>query len=282
MQKITCANYDLRTAVQRDNLLRKVGRTNFFASLSPNDIVRSEESLSLFNQSLKQKIQKTHEQYQGRGTKHYTLSIASYPASVKDNSCSRQKTIDFNSKADSTEPLDFVEEGDRADKSPLAHYIPVPGKEPRTFHVREYNGQFVICEQSEENRQNRLLSYCGSEKKGGAYKKCKKSLTPSCAELDREGAKMSGPSVCVSMQEFASLSQDLLMSNTALEWKYCPDDCSYYTQTVQAFYKNKKRKYCSDSYLIVHCGPKRKKAKYNLNIREINDLCRDFESCTYI
>ncbi len=295
MQRVTCATSDLRQAVQRDNLLRKVSQTNPFATVSAQDIVRSEESLSLFNQSLKDRIEETHQQYQESGTNRYTLSIASYPAQAKQGTCSRQKTIDFDPSAskedkltgfslfgddDEAESDEGEEEGES--KPLLVHYTPLPEKTPRSFHVRRYKKKWVMCEKTDMDYSQRLSSFCGPEKKGATYTKCKKSLSPSCEELDKKGAKSSGPSLCVSMKDFASLSQDLLMSNTALEWKYCPGDCSYYTQTVQAFYKNGKGKYCSDSYLIVHCGPKRKASQYNLNIKEINDLCRDFESCTYI
>ena len=322
MQKITCAHDDLRTAVQRGNLLKKVSEANYFQSLNPKDVVRSTEALSVFNRDLTDRIEETHARYQERGVKRYTLSIASFPANVKNGSCSRQKTIDFQSPTeegggekksllnlfadDDEEEGEGEGEGETksllvglfADddeeeeiKKPVADYIPVAGKEPRSFHVRKYQGEMVMCEQTTKSYKERLDTFCGLEKKNcdweeenkeSDYCACKKSLTPSCGALDKKGAKKPGLTNCVSGEQFAQLSETLLLRNTALEWKYCPGDCSYYTQTVQAFYRNKQGQYCSDSYLIVHCGPKKASSQYNLNIREINDLCRDFESCTYI
>ena len=331
VQQITCATKDLRTAVQQDNLLRTLSNTNFFADIHANDKVRSEESLSLFSQSLTKKIAETHKEYQEKGQDRYTLSIASYPAKAKKNSCPNKKTIDFDSSAgsaltdeekedalfdamDDEDPFDAMEKedalfdameaegkgdlidtigGEEEDKPPLANYTPLPNKEVRNFQVRKYKGKAMICENTKKPVKERLALYCGKKsskkKRGGGRtdklvidKRCKKDLTPSCAFLDSKGAKKPSPSNCVTGEDFADLTKNLIIKNTALEMNYCPPNCSYYTQTVQAIYKNKGANYCTDSYLIVHCGPKRQSGRYNLNIREINDLCRDFESCNYL
>ena len=308
VQKITCANYDLRTAIQRDNLLRKVSQTNVFQNVSPQDVVRSEESLSIFNQALKERIEETHKEYQEKGDPRYTLSIASFPSDVKNNSCAREKTIDFSSPQNKDEEEDeggstlslFGLGGDDDDEDdwdddevpgpPVAQYIPLSDKPPRTFQIRVYKGKAIMCENTTQSYSNRLSAFCGKKKENcdddsmldSKYCNCKEDLTPSCGVLDKKGAKKTSPTNCVSGEQFAKLSKKLLLSNIALEWKYCPGDCSYYTQTVQAFYKNKnnnKKKYCSDNYLIVHCGPKKTTGMYNLNIREIDDICRDFEIC---
>ena len=292
IQKIACATDDLKTAVQRNNLLRKLSQTNFFASISPNDVVRSEESLSLFNQSLKRKIEETHEEYQKLGKDRYTLSISSYVSEIEEGTCSEKKTIDVvaDSMTGSQSSTGHQNRqsnlaGGRESEKPIAHYTTVPGKKPRSFHVRQYKGKFVLCERTEQSYQNRLSTYCGKkqDEHSDDFSKCKKSLTPSCAKLDEKGGTLPSLSACLSGEDFGVLAKRLLIRNKALEWKYCPGDCSYYTQTLQAFYKkNRKGEYCSDNYLIVHCGPKKKSSKYNLNIREINDLCRDLEFCSYL
>ena len=97
------------------------------------------------------------------------------------------------------------------------------------------------------------------------------------------------------LKDFDSKMNNLL-NNKSLLMKYCPSNCSYYTQTVQRVWKTiiqkkktvgrKQKKieetgYCSDNYIIVHCGPKKEGKKYNLNIREITSLCSDFGTCSY-
>ncbi len=275
LQDIACATPDLRTAIQKNDLLRRMSNTNFFSSVSPMDVVRSVEPLSLVNRSLTDKILETHESYQKSGVDNYTLSITSYPSDVEKDSCSGHKTIDFNSD---TSSADFPD------------YSVVPGKEPLSFQVGTYKGKSVICERTRTPYEQRVRFFCGkpvvkcmsigesedcSEKT--KYEKCKRSVPVSCFNTKVDD-KNEGR--CISLDSFAKLSQKLLMNDELMERRYCPDDCSYYTQTVQRVYRNSgAENYCSDSYLIVHCGPKRVasfftgESDYNLNIREINNLC---------
>ncbi len=278
LQDVACATPDLRTAIQKNDLLRKISSTNFFSSVSPMDVVRSVETLSFFNRSLTDKIQETHKSYQESGVDNYTLSITSYPSDVKKGSCSEHKTIDFNSD---TSSADFP------------NYSAVPGKEPRSFQVGTYKGRSVICERTRTPYKQRVMAFCGrpvvecrdtgrsedcSEKM--EYEKCKRSVPISCLSTTVDD-KNEGR--CISLESFSDLSQNLLLSNVSLERRYCPDGCSYYTQTVQRVYRNSgAENYCSDNYLIVHCGPEKDANSYNLNIREINNLCSYFDlpSCS--
>ena len=324
IKEIGCIVFDLRTAIQKDDLLRKFANTNFFASLNSNDVVRSVENLSFFNHSLLSKIEDTHKQYQEADKESYTLSIASYPSVVEKGSCALNKTIDFQSsfrpsvspqvKSQAGQELDMV--GIEKSVAPVYQwYSVISGKQPLSFQVRHYKSRLQICASSDMPYKKRLNALCGQIKEkncwGGdkdecedhieAYNKCKRQLPPSCAYLDKKGAIQSSQDMCVSIDAFSSISKDLLMSNTSLENQYCPDGCSYYTQTIQRVYKKTKSlssthrnnsrhkqkkkpeaKYCSDSYLIVHCGPKKDESKYNLNIREMSNLCSDFNSpfCT--
>ena len=274
MQSIACATSDLREAVERDNLLNKVSAMNFFATLEPNDVVRSVESLTFFNRDLKNKIEDTHEEYQDAGKKSYTLHITSYPSKVKKGSCSQHKTIDFNSS------------------TPYPDYQAVPGKKPRAFEIRYYDDEFIICEKTDIPYKKRLPLYCGKKvtkceyygssmdcSAKNAYRECKKGLPPSCDYVDEKGGVVSSQDTCLEMDDFTDLSQDFLIYNDSLEKEYCPEDCSYYTQTIQRSYQDKDQdEYCTDSYMAVHCGPKKEKGEYNLNIREIKNLCTDFNT----
>ena len=256
LQDIGCATSDLRIAVQKNDLLRKMSDINFFSSMNPADIVRSVETLSFFNRSLTNKIQDTHESYQESGVDSYTLSITSYPSDVKKGSCSRHKTIDFNPDISNVS---------------FPNYSAVPGKEPRSFQVGTYKGRSIICERTRVPYKQRVKAFCGEPSNDSEYGRCKKSVPISCFSKTvneiNEGR-------CISLETFSDLSGQLLLSNISLEKKYCPDGCSYYTQTVQSVYKPRgSGDYCSDSYLIVHCGPEKDASDYNLNIREINNLC---------
>ena len=268
LKGIACVTSDLRTAVQKDNLLRKMSDINFFSSMSPADIVRSVETLSFFNRSLTDKIKETHESYQESGVDSYTLSITSYPSDVKKGSCSRHKTIDFNPDISNVS---------------FPNYSVVPGKEPRSFQVGTYKGKSVICERTKVPYKQRVKAFCGKppdklSEHNSEYGKCKRNVPISCFSRTvneiNEGR-------CISLETFANLSGNLLLFNRALERKYCPAGCSYYTQTVQSVYKKQggSGDYCSDSYLIVHCGPKKDASSYNLNIREVNSLCSDSVTC---
>ena len=282
VQSIACATPDLRKAVEKDNLLKKVSDMNFFTVLEPNDVVRSVENLSFFDRSLKSKIEDTHEEYQDAGRESYTLHITSYPSKVKKSSCSRHKTIDFDSSR----------------KTPYPDYQVIPGKTPRFFETRRDNkGDFIVCEKTDIPYKKRLPLYCGKKvtkckssnrtqdcSARDKYKECKKELPLSCSFVDKKGGVVPSQDVCLELDDFTDLSQDLLLSNNSLEKEYCPEDCSYYTQTIQRSYQDKDQdEYCTDSYLAVHCGPKKEEGKYNLNIKEVKNLCSDFaaESCSH-
>lgn len=273
MQAIACATSDLRQAVERDNLLNKVSSMNFFATLEPNDVVRSVENLSFFNRSLKRKIEDTHEKYQDAGRDSYTFHITAYPSKVENGTCSRRKTIDFNPSV------------------PYPDYQVVPGRKPRSFEIRYYDDEFIVCEKTDIPYKRRLPLYCGKEvtrcKHDGAsvdcsaknaYRECKKELPLSCDYVDKKGGVVPSQDTCLELDDFTDLSEDLLLSNNSLEKEYCPKDCSYYTQTLQRVYQDKDQdEYCTDSYLAVHCGPKKEEGEYNLNVKEVKNLCTDFD-----
>ena len=297
LQNIACTTSELQKAVQEDDFLKTIAETNFFESLNPSDVVRSVEPLSFFNRSLTEKIEETHERYQ-TARDNYTLCISSYPSDVKKDSCAEQKTIDFGSLSElplgvSTGPdLSINPEDISADELEdrledledeefqagvnlvFQNYSTVKGRPPLSFQVRQYKGEIVMCEDTKLSHPQRVEKLCGPS----PAKKCEKAIPPTCTKLDEHANTKSGSDVCVSLEQFSSLSMDLLSGNRALETRYCPDGCSYYMQTLQRVYKKNGSDddYCADSYLVLHCGPQKDESEYNLNIREIKNLCTDF------
>ena len=146
LRDIACATSDLRTAVQKDDLLKKMSDINFFSSKSPLDVLRSVETLSFFDRSLTDKIKETHQSYQKSEVDSYTLSITSYPSDVEADSCSKHKTISFDSIDSDSE---------------FPNYSVVPGKEPRSFQMGIYKGRSVICERTRTPYKKRLRAFCG-------------------------------------------------------------------------------------------------------------------------
>ncbi len=272
VRDIACVDADLRTAMQRDDLLRKISNTNVFASLQSNDVIRSVKTMSFFNRDLTNSIEDKHTEYQEAGRDNYTLQVTSYPAVVEENSCKKNKTIDF--KAISID--DSVERvSDKEDVFEIYADYSTTDKSPRTFQVRAHKGKLILCEYTNMSYDERLIAYCGKRSNSECERDLKK--IPSCLAVDQQ-ANTSSENLCVSLDDFSDLSKDLLMDNSSLEDKYCPDGCSYYTQTIQGVYKKSgtQDEYCSDNYLIVHCGPKKDESDYNLNIREITNICTDF------
>ena len=322
MKKITCATEDLQTAVQED-LLKRVAQLSYDASGDdPRDLVRGVESLSSSSQDLPERVNQFHEDRISAGKVPYTVDITAYPVNWKENSCSKKyKTIEATGK-------NYKSIKGRIPRSFDVHYTPVKGKTPRSFEVR-YNSKkkkSFMCENTNLSDKQRERNYCNYSKGcksacGGSEacenvctesENCKNALFISCHQADKKGA-VTTDKACLSLDDYNDLSKELFLgsgwfsfSNPALE-KNCPDGCSYYTKTIQRVYKKqvevkqqgsrtqkkKKKKVwktCSDSYVIVHCGPKKEKTRfvnkegederdylYNLNIKKVTDLCADFD-----
>ncbi|MDE0119677.1 MAG: hypothetical protein OXM55_06700 [Bdellovibrionales bacterium] len=242
MQNIVCSIPSLSEAIQKDSILRKIGKVDPFASHLPHEVVRSVDTLSFMNQTVKHKIASVHQKYQENGADNYTLSTAFYPSNIKEDSCPKEyQTI--------TGPPQY---------SPL--------KNPNFFQVVKYKNKLTICERVNKARQG-----------PGAL--------PACSKIKKDSED-----ICVSLDEFESLSRKLL-GDTGFEKQYCPRNCSYYIRKLQRVHQNPEsvktlgrtprngNKFCSDNYLILHCGPKKKGSKYNLRIREVKNLCSDLGTC---
>ncbi len=290
IKRIACATSDLQEAVQKDDLLKKLANINFFASNDdPKDIVRGVEVLTATNQALKDRVTDFHEEQIDSGKMPYTVSVTAYPSEVKRGSCAKKyKTIDVVSDS--------------------MDYRAIEGKTPRSFEVRydPKEEEFFMCENTNLSRSQRERTYCVNVKAckracigmdedsckddcNRAFRECKGALLVSCSSADKKGAVTADKAneECLSLDDYSDLSKELFLgdgwfshSNPALE-QNCPAGCSYYTQTVQRVFE-KDEDACSDNYVIVHCGPKKKESEYNLNIREVNNLCTDFNfsGCT--
>ena len=245
MQNIACATADLRKAVQEDDLLRKIGKTDPFASDHSRDVVRSVESLSFLYSSLETRIAETHHQYQQQGREYYTLKIASYPSAVRVNSCPEYKTIDV--------------------RSPSV-YSAVPDKEPLSFQVVKHRGKFIICE-----RTNKLGN--------------KPGVPPACSKIAHDSKNMCVSvgefrNLSVGLLVYNSTFEKQYCPSNCSYYTQTIQKV-YQTEVVEKKWgkEKKEKKYCSDNYFVVHCGPRKTTSEYNLSIREIKNLCSDFGTC---
>ena len=267
LKDIACASRDLRMAVRRDSVLRRISSANAFAYRKQSDEIRSVEKLTWYDQSVITKIEETHKKYQEEGRKEYILEITAYPSSIEENSCP-ERTINF------TPPSKTVQFPD---------YPVVKGKPPRYFQLGKYKKKLIMCERTGMSYKKRLEVFCGKAvtkcsfmncSKRNAYRACKKDLLPSCSHP--KVGTISNQDMCTSLDDFLDFFKDLLGSNKSLAEKYCTDGCSYYPKIIQGVHKNEE--YCfNDNYIIVHCGPERGDSKYNFNIREIKNLCSNFD-----
>lgn len=289
IKEISCAITDLWMAMANENLSKVIANSNFFIEYQEGDIVRT-ETVAL---QLENEITNTHQQYQmeNNAKTDYTFSVTTYPAEVKEGTCRGNSTIQ---KRELSNTSQLVQESDSqvsaaqtANGYPpvFADYSPIEGKEPRYFQLRKkQNGKLVICEKSALSHSERISLFCGDDQK------CVESLPASCDQLDQG---QDNTSACVFMDETKSVIKDFLgakvgaRTNISMEYKFCPEDCSFYTQTLQKMRKIEGTdQYCTENYLIVHCGSKADspplitggimRRKFNLNIREVDDFCEDF------
>ncbi|MYE07462.1 MAG: hypothetical protein F4X95_01745 [Oligoflexia bacterium] len=244
MQNIVCSVPSLNEAVQRDSILRKIGKVDPFASHLPGEVVRSVDKLSFMNRAVVHKIANVHKKYQENSEDNYTLSIAFYPTDVKEGTCPEEyRTITGPPK-----------------------YSPAKKRAPNFFQMVKHTDKLTICERTNKPREG-----------PGAL--------PSCSNIQPDSKD-----ICVSLDEFERVSKSLLGKRN-FEAQYCPSSCSYYIRKLQGVHRNTKMakkstgakkletKFCSDNYLVLYCGPKRKGSNYNLRIREVKNLCSDFGTC---
>ena len=277
LKQISCAITDLWMAMANKQLSKVIANTEFFVEYDKESNPIHTEVVVL---RLGTELAKAHETYQEKNSakKDYTFSVATYPAEVKEGTCRGSSTI---------QKRENPSQNGNAESSPM--YSPIEGKEPRYFQLRKKeDGKLVVCEKSTLSQSERISLFCASDSE------CIESLPVSCNQLDQ--GKENARSACVFIKEAQSVTKKFLgagsKANRSLEHKFCPEDCSFYTRTLQKVQKVQGTdQYCLENYLIIHCGPKsdtpsvlegwKAGRKYNLNIREVDDFCEDFNATCY-
>ncbi len=294
MENLICPFPNLREAMADERMAQVIAGKNVFQTIASNDVVRLRKDVGLYValNPLKKKIHKTYKDFYEVVHTDFTLNITTYPAEVKKDSCVGHSTIVKKPTAEKNfgELEILLEEGQLKSTSEtlgvkrdisevFGDYLTVEGKKPRYFELREdlkknEEGKrdiIIICENSKNSLDERLSLYCD----GDNSDKCKKQMPPLCSEWDKNNNQSSEKkNICSSWNTFEKISGDFFLHNITMN-HFCPDDCSYYVQLLQRVRK-KESEHCVESHAIVHCGPKKTEAKYNLNIKVVDDFCEDF------
>ena len=257
-----------------------IAGNNSFQTLASNDVVRLRRGMGgivIFN-PLERKINEIYETFNQTTNSEYTLNISVYPARVKQNTCQEHRTITTTSQPSSwfqTVKSILLDEADLEDTTDTLgvqrevegifdSYAPVEGRKPLHFELRQdEQGDIVLCEN--EQIPNRFESYCGEDEQ------CIEQIPPLCSSFET-----SQENACVSLEALKDTAIDTLRNSQQAMSKFCPSECSYYVQTLQKVRQSEDGQHCIENYAIVHCGPKAKKLKYNLNVKVIDDFCEDF------
>ncbi len=290
MKNIICPFPNLREAMADERMAQIIAGKNVFQSIESNDVVRLEKGVGLYValNPLKKKINNTYKSFYETAQMDFTLNIATYPAEIQKGTCANHSTIikrpaskEESKKLEELETLlEEVQEQDTVEtlgvkrdiSGVFGDYLTVQGKTPRRFELRKnHNGEVLICEAVKSSLKERMSLYCES----GDKDKCRGHLPPLCSEWDEDHAQESiRKNICASLSSFEKVSGEFFLNNMTMK-NFCPEDCSYYVQLLQRVRKDGEE-YCAESHAIVHCGPKKTEAKYNLNIKVVDDFCEDF------
>ena len=285
MKSVVCPFPNLREAMADERMAQIIAGNNVFQTIESNDVIRLQKSAGLYValNPLKKKINKTYEDFYKITQVDFTLNIATYPAEVQAGTCTNHSTIVKKPLLEDEQKKlqTLLEEGQeqsaletlgvkREVSDVFGDYETVEGKIPRHFELRKnQNGDIFICETAKISLEERLSLYCS----GDDTKDCERQMPPLCSEWGKENSQHS-KNICASLSAFEKVSGEFFMKNMTME-NFCPDDCSYYIQLLQRVRKDKDG-HCTENHAIVHCGPKKTEAKYNLNIKVVDDFCEDF------
>ena len=290
MKDMICPFPDLREAMADERMAQVIAGNNVFQTIESNDVVRLKEGVGLYValNPLKKKINNTYKTFHSAVQGDFTLNITTYPAEVRKGTCADHSTI-TKQAASQEEPKKLeeletlLEEVKRQDTEEtlgvqrdisgvFGDYLTVKGRDPRRFELRKnQKGDILICEAVKISLEERVNLYC----KDSDLERCRKQMPPLCSEWDQQNSQESVRNkVCTSLSAFEKVSGEFFMNNMTMN-NFCPEDCSYYVQLLQRVRKEEKG-HCAESHAIVHCGPKKTEAKYNLNIKVVDDFCEDF------
>lgn len=290
MKSVVCPFPSLRSAMADERMAQIIAGKNVFQTIESNDVVRLQKGVGLYValNPLRRKINKTYEDFYKIAQVDFTLNIATYPAETKKGTCTNHSTIIKNVlPEDEQEKLqEHLNEQQELGSSEtlgvkrkldgvFGDYATVEGKSPRHFELRRSSNEkkdIFICEASKNSLNERMDLYCGDSDRD----ECKQQMPPLCSEWDEKEAQNSKrKNTCAALSEFEQVSGEFFLHNVTMN-QFCPEDCSYYVQLLQRVRKDKDGGYCTESHAIVHCGPKKTEAKYNLNIKVVDDFCEDF------
>ncbi len=290
MKSIVCPFPTLREAMADERMAQIIAGKNVFQTIESNDVVRLQKGVGLYValNPLKQKINKTYKDFYEIAQVDFTLNITTYPAEIQEGTCANHSTIVKRSipkeEQKNLEELEALLKAgqeqstvetlgvEREISGVFGEYLTVYEKKPRYFELRKNkDGDIVICEASKTSLKERVNLYCGS----GDNDECKKEMPPLCSDWDESNSQFAGrQNSCSTLDAFQKVSGEFFLENMTMK-RFCPDDCSYYVQLLQRVRKEEDE-HCTESHAIVHCGPKKTEAKYNLNIKVVDDFCEDF------
>ena len=283
LRNTICPFPTLREAMAHDRMKEIIAGRNVFQTLESNDVVRLQKGvgLAVALNPLKAKIQNTHKKFLNINKEDYTINIATYPAETQLNTCLNNSTIIKQSldPKQHEKLIQLVDEEDLVEDTSdtlgvkkeisavFGSYQAV--KPARLFEVRNSNESTILCESSGLSLKEKKKLYCNKTSED-----CQ--LPPSCQDLYKS-QNVKAQNACISLNQFQSLSSNFLLNNPSMQ-AFCPDDCSYYIQLLQRVRNTDKGAHCAENYAMVHCGPKKTEAKYNLNIKVVDDFCKDFKT----
>ena len=289
MQDIVCPFPSLKEAMADERMAQIIAGNNVFSTIESNDVVRLKKGVGLYValNPLKTKINKTYKNFYKVAQADFTLNITTYPAETQEGTCANHSTIIKKStpkeEQESLEELETLLTEDLEQRTEtlgvkreisgvFGDYSTVDKIDPRHFELRKnQDGDIFICEASKISLKERVSLYCGNSNND----ECKGQMPPLCLEWDQENSQASTrQNICSSLSAFEKVSGDFFMNNMTMN-EFCPEDCSYYVQLLQRVRKEEDG-HCAESHAIVHCGPRKTEAKYNLNIKVVDDFCEDF------
>lgn len=290
LKNIVCPFPNLREAMADERMAQIIAGKNVFQTIESNDVIRLRKGVGMYValNPLKKKLNRTYKDFYEIAQVDFTLNITTYPAEVQKGTCADHSTIVKKTlHEDEQEKLENLSEEGQGQKSTsetlgvkreisniFGNYEVVEGKAPRHFELRKnQNGKIFICEAVKISLKERMNLYCSGDDVDDATD-CEQQMPPLCAEWDAENSQHS-KNTCASLSAFEKVSGEFFLNNMTMN-QFCPDDCSYYIQLLQRVRKNEDR-HCMESHAIVHCGPKKTEAKYNLNIKVVDDFCEDFK-----
>ena len=293
MKDAVCPFPSLREVMADERMAQIIAGKNVFQTIESNDVVRLQKGVGLLValNPLKKKINNTYKDFYKITQTDFTLNITTYPADTKKNTCLDHSTIikrpileDEQKNLEQMEEVLLDEEQIQSTSDTLGverevdgifgDYEAVEGKSPRHFELRkDQNANVIICEASKKSLRERMDLYCGDDDED----ECKKEIPPLCSEWDENNAQFAGrKNSCFTLDAFEKVSADFLLHNMTMNNFCLPGKCSYYMQLLQRVRKDEEG-HCVENHAIVHCGPRKTEAKYNLNIKVVDDFCEDFD-----